>query len=171
MEYRLGRGPAGRVMRRHRRIFTEVCEDQFQNAPQNLDDAQRIWIGAVEDFKQRARSRASLWSAFLKAFWFYQPIHVPMYDSRAHLGLSRELRRLTNRRRLTEAVRTNNFLIRFQEFLGFVDPLIDEAIALVPRAYPYRLRVADKYLWLRGGDGRDDPVAQFQQGLEIAPYR
>ena len=158
-------------MRLHRRMFANVCNDHFQIAPVDLLDAQRIWSDAVTDFRRRARSRANLWSAFLKAFWFYQPESVPMYDRRAHSGLSRELRRLTGTRRLVPAVSEDNYLIRFGEFLGRVEPLLNEALAFVPRNYPYRLRVADKYLWLKGGKGKDDPGGQFQQGIEIAPYR
>ena len=170
-EYSLTRGASGSFLRLNKKKFIRVCDQHFRKKPKNLKEAQGIWIASVRDLQKGTGLTEQLWSATLKAYWFYQPRSVPMYDQNVRKGLSQEERRFQSVGRLPKAITPGNYLQFFEAFYERSRPLIEEALAFVDRDYPFPLRIADKYLWHIGNDTAEDPVGQFQKGLRIAPYR
>lgn len=115
----------------------------------DLDEKTREIIGKNSDF---------LPSATLKAFWFYQPDKLTMYDSLNCRGLKEEME---------VKITTDNFLEKFYEFYGRHKQNIKKAAVYADRDYPYPYRLADKYLWLMGNDNRDIILDNFEASINV----
>jgi hypothetical protein len=54
----------------------------------------------------------------------------------------------------------DDFLVKFYDFYAEKSAKIDEATNYVAREYPYRYRIADKYLWLIRPNKDESYIAQ-----------
>lgn len=98
-------------------------------------------------------------SATLKAFWFYHPEKLTMYDSLNCIGLKKEMS-VTN-------LTPENFLEEFYNFYERHKDNIAAAESYTDRSYPYPYRLADKYLWLMGNNSKDFILDNFEASLEL----
>lgn len=98
-------------------------------------------------------------SATLKAFWFYHPEKLTMYDSLNCIGLKKEMS--------VANLTPENFLEEFYNFYEIHKGSIAAAEAYTDRSYPYPYRLADKYLWLMGNNSKDFILDNFEASLEL----
>ena len=103
-------------------------------------------------------------SLTLKLFWFYQPKYVPMYDQYIVKGL----------RKNTDLKASHSAADFFKSFFDFADEKktnLAEAQKYIPRIYPYKYRVVDKYLWLIGSGREKEILENFSAGWKAVPYQ
>lgn len=177
--YGLFRGKAGKFLSAHKQKFINVCNKYFSQPLTKGDftTAQEIWKNAVSELKGKKYNTDDvlLWSATLKAFWFYHPDKLPMYDRYARDALEC-LRKnkifiisddiLSPKR----TVQPENFLIVFSEFYTQVAlAQIKEVEEYMHRSYKYKYRIADKFLWLNGSGADSQIITTFKRGLVMAP--
>ena len=178
--YGLFRGKAGKFLSEHQIKFIKVCNDYFTQ-PLKVGDfsgAQKTWKNAVSNLEEKKDNinDVLLWSATLKAFWFYHPDKLPMYDKYARDGL--ESLRKSDKFKVSDnllspkrSVRPENFLLVFDEF--YKQFALDKIIMAEPymhRNYKYKYRIADKYLWLLGNEkDKTRTIDTYKLGLKMAP--
>jgi len=101
---------------------------------------------AVRELKRLARKKGHsaprLWSATCKAYWFYHPSELTMYDQYAQGQLSIEL---------GDQIGPEDFLVAFGEFWQTkAQKPLAELFQYISKASPHQPRIADGYLWLLG---------------------
>ncbi len=183
--YGLFRGKAGKFLSKHQTKFINVCNDYFSK-PLRVGDfagAQALWEGAVAELRGKKSNAddVSFWSATLKAFWFYHPDKLPMYDKYARIAL--EQLRVNNDFLLDDSlllpkrsVRPENFLLVFDKFYNqYAKDKIKQSKQYVHRDYKYKYRVADKYLWLHGfgavTGSTTRTIDTYKLSLKMAPQK
>ena len=148
-----------------RKALIDICEERFRPKIGGEDWAEEVgtrWRKAYEDFAdwlfKNGGERKCLRSATLKAFWFYHPSDLTMYDSYAHKAL--EVKQ-------NKPITHDNFLEEFLLFHKGSQELRQEAKSYIDRQYPYEYRITDKYLWLVGCDegGRNEILENFRAGI------
>jgi hypothetical protein len=146
-DYGLRRGKVGRFLKtpENRKYVIDLCHRIFPEPlrKNDFENAQKRWNKVATILQGKMKSKPA--SLALKIFWFYHPDRLPMYDTSACRGLSRELKRKIN---------PNNFLTDFEEFYNNNQSNIERAEKWFSERYISRPRVADKYLWLCGSDWR-----------------
>ncbi|MFD2263485.1 hypothetical protein ACFSM5_11345 [Lacibacterium aquatile] len=152
--YGLKQGTAGKFIKDKPDIFAQVCYDLFKEEPADLAEANERWQAAVAQLKTEATSE--LKSATMKAYWFFHPTKLTMYDRLAQKGMASHLKARAGGKRAKPTVNWRNFLSYFQDIYDENKATIQEAITFSGTGYPYPMRVLDKYLWLQGNKDRDD---------------
>lgn len=162
ISYGLMRGQVGRYLadETHLRLFINKCNHFFSNCGENLTwgNAQEKWNEINSDLYQFMEVTPS--SATLKAFWFYQPSKLPMYDRFVRQALTVKLKPLK--------VSEKNYIECFGKY--FDDQACHEIKSIEPlfeKQYISRPRVGDKYLWLQGNKDRETIMRNFKAALDL----
>ena len=169
--YALKRGQVGIFLQRRAQRFINVCTKHFSQQLTDFGQAQKRWSEVVAELQSGDSAAQKFWSPTSKIFWFFHPDLLPMYDYFTLQGLRRVQREHRKVRKLRPAITADNFLDEFDDFLRRSQPLIDQALCAVGRAYPYRPRIAEKFLWIKGQPNGSKILERFGCGLKMAPYR
>lgn len=179
--YSLLRGPKGSLFankedptkQQARRQFIRICDKHYGSFRIDsklpwADQVHDAWVKADQDlmrFAQNLRSETFkpspnmfMPSATLKAFWFYRPNDVPMYDRLAREGLANVS---------GKKIDPTSFLREFDCVYQENKKLIQEAKSYCTFPYPYDIRIVDKYLWLEGSGAKDDILQRFLAAIDI----
>lgn len=153
-----------------REAFIGICEKHFLPKIDGEDWANYIgtkWREAYGEFagwlSKNGHRKINLRSATLKAFWFYQPSDLVMYDKLACKGLERKLRDAGKKVSISD----NKFLENFLPFHKNKENqgLRQKAKSYFDYQYPYEYRITDKYLWLMGNEKRDKILENFRVAI------
>lgn len=160
--YGLMRGRVGQYLKdnNHLKLFIDKCNHYFSNCSMNSKwkDAQEKWNEINKDLYRIIKVIPA--SATLKAFWFYQPTSLPMYDKFVRRALANKLKPL----RVTE----KNYIECFGKY--FDDVACHEIQRIEPlfeKQYISRPRVGDKYLWLQGSKDKEIRRRNFKAALDL----
>lgn len=155
--YRLTRGKLGLFLKENPESVLSVCNEYF--APKlgkGIDQAEIMarWHGAAEALASHTNNEVGIvpYSFAMKLFWCFHPKKLTMYDryTRAALG---------NRYGVT--ITPDNYLEHFYDFYkSEAKAKIKEAMDYHSRVYPYKYRIADKYLWLEGSNKTEEEKDQ-----------
>jgi hypothetical protein len=177
--YRLLRGKVGALFAKGtnnrdgaRADFIRLCNKHFKpeiSGNSYLDEAQKRWSTVRSELKNKLLCINSneddtdfMPSATLKAFWFHHPDKLPMYDQFTLKGLKKQ----------KKGTDLSTFLCNFYEFYHEHESHIDDAEAYFSRTYPYRHRVAEKFLWLEGNPkAKKEALERFKAALAMRKAR
>lgn len=186
-KYGLRQYRAGPILAEKANEFISIAHKYFCNAPKDLTAADIVWNKAVDDFAKatkgfkfpKSKNKLSetkmnngirLHSAFLKLFWFYHPESLTMWDTKAAKGLPIVEKELFQSEP-HKSVSYCDYLERFKNVYDKMQPHIDEAVKQFIPVYPYKYRVLDKYLWLKGLDNgkRNWATNNYKASLRLLP--
>ncbi|MGB3877366.1 MAG: hypothetical protein WA980_16070 [Shinella zoogloeoides] len=177
--YGLIRGKTGKIVfsetNKHNRIdFYKVCRDIFRPMLEKnvtLEDTDKIWKSATRAISGKFGNGINLFSAVSKLQWFHFPESWIMFDSQNRSALATWLTEREHSR-FKSHLTVETFSADFQKFYEYEGKKgAAFASTFFARRYPYSLRVAEKYLWLRGckETERHLIVSSYRASLRIAP--
>lgn len=164
--YSLLRGKRGQLLAGEnsaaRSELQGIALSRARNWPAEVGFQTEAWFGAGHELakifnEELAEGQWFMPSATLKVLWFHRPRELPMYDSRAASGLARVI---DGKR---APVKPEAFLEKFSKFFARTEGFRRSATGLWGVAYPYDMRMTDKYLWLIGGDDSAAILQNFQE--------
>ena len=151
--------------------FIEIVNKIVEaNQPKCLKDSGHAWEQiCVELAEQKiSLSNNGLRSAASKLLWFHLPVCWTMQDSYNFSGLHSWLR--DNRLTKKESLQIPNFVNCFSQFFDQNKMFADWAASSTIRGYPYTIRIAEKYLWLKGSGKQAETINFFRHSLEALNY-
>jgi hypothetical protein len=164
-KYALTRGKLGKFLKENPKPVMRICNKYFLpklSKGFGPDEIKARWHGATGELTHHKNNSESIqpYSFTKKMFWFFHPQKLTMYDRYVCAALAGEY---------GVKITPENYLEYFYRFYNDVaEGKIENAMAYHYRNYPYKYRIADKYLWLKGSAFSDQEKERTARTLMSA---